>query len=356
MQWHLYGRVVDNFGDIGFAWRLAADLASRGEHVRLALDDASALAWMAPAGSEGVEIAGWDDAAATTRADVVVELFGGGLPKAVAEWIAVAARPPVCIDVEHLSAEGYVERSHGLPSPRPAAGGRSTTTWFFFPGFTSRTGGLLRETSPAAASAAADPLATLATLGIDGRGNEMRASLFCYANPAIDALLDALAAMPTLLMLTPGFATDQVAARLGPSMRRGELRAIGLPLMPQTGYDRLLAACDLNFVRGEDSLVGAIGAGRPFVWQLYPQGDGAHAAKLDAFLGRFIAGAAPDLAGPVRSAFAGWNGSPATAPWADLLAPAMLGHWREHCTAWREALSAQADLTTQLINFAVSKR
>ena len=40
----------------------------------------------------------------------------------------------------------------------------------------------------------------------------------------------------------------------------------------------------LNAVRGEDSLVRALWAGQPFVWHIYPQDDGAHHAKLDAFL------------------------------------------------------------------------
>ena len=75
----LFCRVVDNFGDIGFAWRLACDLAGRGESVRLAVDDASALAWMAPRGAGGVEVVGWSDQAPVV-ADVVVELFGGGRP------------------------------------------------------------------------------------------------------------------------------------------------------------------------------------------------------------------------------------------------------------------------------------
>ena len=57
-----------------------------------------------------------------------------------------------------------------------------------------------------------------------------------------------------------------------------------LPALTQIDYDHLLWACDLNFVRGEDSLVRALWAGRPFIWHIYPQDDGAHAAKLEAFL------------------------------------------------------------------------
>ena len=119
MQWDLYCRVVDNFGDVGVAWRLAADLAGRGESVRLAVDDASALAWMAPEGASGVEVVGWHDGPSPAP-DVVVELFGAGRPPT--SWSAGAAAP-VLVNLEHLSAEPYIERSHGLPSPsaRPGA-------------------------------------------------------------------------------------------------------------------------------------------------------------------------------------------------------------------------------------------
>lgn len=48
MRFDVFCQVIDNFGDVGVCWRLAADLAARGHAVRLWVDDASALAWMAP--------------------------------------------------------------------------------------------------------------------------------------------------------------------------------------------------------------------------------------------------------------------------------------------------------------------
>ncbi len=67
MHWDLFCRVIDNFGDIGVCWRLAADLGARGESVRLWVDDASALAWMAPQGSAGVEVLRWTDGSRCRR-------------------------------------------------------------------------------------------------------------------------------------------------------------------------------------------------------------------------------------------------------------------------------------------------
>ncbi|MEO6624035.1 MAG: elongation factor P maturation arginine rhamnosyltransferase EarP, partial [Burkholderiaceae bacterium] len=52
-NWDIFCRVIDNYGDIGVCWRLAADLAARGRQVRLWVDDARALHWMAPGAREG---------------------------------------------------------------------------------------------------------------------------------------------------------------------------------------------------------------------------------------------------------------------------------------------------------------
>ncbi len=59
LQWDVFCRVIDNFGDIGVCWRLVAQLAGLGHRVRLWVDDASALAWMAPGGCPGVELRAW---------------------------------------------------------------------------------------------------------------------------------------------------------------------------------------------------------------------------------------------------------------------------------------------------------
>lgn len=334
--WDLYCRVVDNYGDVGVCWRLARDLAGRGERVRLVIDDASALAWLAPQGAEGVQVLPWPGPAAP--ADVVVEAFGCDPPPAYVEAMARASPPPVWINLEYLSAEAYVERSHGLPSPQPGG----LVKWFCFPGFTPRTGGLLREPGLIAARAAFDRDAWLAAHGLAPRSGERVASLFCYDNAAVPALLWELARTPTLLLLTPGPARAQVHA-LPPG-----LRALALPWLAQDDFDRLLWSCDLNFVRGEDSLVRAIWAGAPFVWQAYPQHDGAHHAKVDALLARM---GLPEAVGAFWRA---WNGAPGSGhpELPPLPAP---GPWRAALRTWRETLLAQDDLVTSLRRFVSGK-
>jgi len=337
MRWDLFCRVVDNFGDIGVCWRLAAGLGARGETVRLWVDDATALAWMAPQGAAGVSMLPWDASAAASPpapGDVVVEAFGCDPPPAFVQRMAACARPPAWINLEYLSAEDYVERSHGLPSPQP----NGLTKWFFYPGFTPGTGGLLREPGLIEARRAFGRDAWLASQGIAVRPGERLVSLFCYANPALADLLEDLSREPTLLLATPGAAQRAVGAD------RGALRVQALPWLTQAGYDRLLWACDLNFVRGEDSFVRAQWAGVPFVWQIYPQHDAVHAAKLDAFLQRF--GAAPAL----RALMFAWNG---LAPWPRAWPDA--AGWAADCLRWRDGLLMRADLADTLVGFARQK-
>ena len=340
MRWTVYCRVIDNFGDIGVGWRLAADLASRGETVRLVADDASALAWLAddPAGS-GVEVAGWHEPAGAAP-DVAVETFGCGLPEGVAEAWAVAGASPKHVDVEHLSAEPYAVRSHGLAMGTTAA--RTLPSRLYYPGFVPESGGLLREP------------------GLLARRDAFRAeyalrqvSLFCYDGDVVPALLDALPAGNLRVVCAPGAAT---AAALAWQSRRQasdhatggsrRLRIVAAPYVSQARFDERLWASELNLVRGEDSLVRAIWAARPFVWQLYPQPDGAHRRKLEAFLDCFLAGSDDGFARQVRELFRRCNG----AGEGSLSLPA-LGAWRAHCAAFAASLAAQHDLTSRLLAF-----
>lgn len=350
MRWDLFCRVIDNWGDAGVCWRLAADLASRGEAVRLWIDQPAPLQWLAPAGRAGVEVVPWTDPAPDLApADVAIEAFGCDPPAHFVERLAAQPRPAVWINLEYLSAEPYAEASHALPSPQQSGPGRGLTKWFYFPGFTERSGGLLREPGLLGARAAFDRDAWLAAHGMAPEAGERVVLLFCYDNPALDALLDRLAHHRTLLLAAAGTAARQVDALLGAPARRGALRARSLPLLPQPDFDRALWSADVLFVRGEDSLVRAIWAGAPFVWQAYPQRDGVHERKVKALLDRM--GADP-AAAPLRALWRWWNGfEPGAMPaWPDA------ADWRARSGDWRDRLAAQTDLTTRLLGFVASKR
>jgi len=349
MRWDIFCKVIDNYGDIGVCWRLACDLASRGEAVRLFVDDASALAFMAPAGHPGVQVRDWASCRMATPGEVAIEAFGCEVDPSYVEGMAAQAlqgHAPAWINLEYLSAEPYVERCHGLPSPVLSGPGTGLVKRFFYPGFTTRTGGLLRERVVFQRQHDFDRGGWLASLGIPSDEAEL-ISLFCYEPPALHELLQQLASRPSpaRLLVTHGRATAAVRALLDAGLDTGRVDIAWVPPLTQRDYDHLLWACDLNFVRGEDSLVRALWAGKPLVWQIYPQDDGAHAPKLAAFLDVLEAPA------ELRSFHATWNGL-STTPLPRLTPRS----WTAAAEAAKARLLSQDDLSTQLIRFVAETR
>lgn len=348
--WDLFCRVVDNYGDIGVCWRLATGLAAKGQQVRLWTDDASALRWMAPQGAPGVQVGNWSAAEAAMPGDVVVEAFACDPPPAFVASMAARPEPPVWINLEYLSAEPWVERCHGLPSPQSAGPGRGLTKWFFHPGFTPATGGLLREAGLLEERAAFDRDAWLASHGLPASNEgEQVVTVFCYPSAPWRQLPAALG-RPSLLLLAPG-----AAQALADLPLPDGVRAAPLPWLTQHDFDRLLWAVDLNLVRGEDSLARAVWAGRPLLWQLYPQDDGAHLAKLEAFLGTWarLSGADPGLAAQQAALMRWWNnapGEPQRCPgWPDS------ADWAAASKRLASVLAQRQDLASALLDFARSK-
>lgn len=374
-RWDIFCAVVDNYGDAAIAWRLARMLVS--EHaipVRLYIDAPATLALLQPGidamrdaqSVEGVEVRAWGGPQAafpeTEPGGTVIEAFGCGLPGAYLEAMAARARQPVWILLEYLSAERWIEDCHGLASPHPTL---PLTRYFFFPGFTPASGGLLRERDLVARRDRfrADAGATSAlwrALGVaapDAQGAAV--SLFCYPGAPVADVLDAWVEgdRPVFCAFAQGVATSALerwagGAAPGPGHRlvRGALTLAGMPFLSQADYDRLLWACDINFVRGEDSFVRAQWAARPLVWNVYPQAEDAHRLKLDAFLDRYCSGL-PDEARSVLQRFSrAWNGDGnVRETWRRLagILPALTSH----AGTWSAELARQRDLATALVNF-----
>lgn len=368
----IFCKVVDNFGDIGICWRLARQLhQEHGVAVTLWVDDLASFHRICPdvdpaadaQFTAGVAVRRWHGQdgvfGAADIPDVVIEFFGCELPPGYVEAMAARTPRPVWINYEGLSAEDWVEGCHRLPSMHPRL---RLVKHFYFPGFNERTGGLLHEAGLDARRRAfqQDPAAMgafLARLGLTTQEAAFRkVSLFCYPDAPLDELFQAWRqdARPTVCLVPEGVARSRVEAFLGAAAEagacasRGNLTLRVLPFVPQPDYDLLLWACDLNFVRGEDSWVRAQWAGRPFVWHIYPQEENLHHKKLRAFLGVY----AQQL--PALRAFTlGWNGAQPVDDWT--------AAWRglEHerpaiearADAWRREVLAHGDLATKLLDF-----
>jgi uncharacterized repeat protein (TIGR03837 family) len=326
--WDIFCSVVDNFGDIGVCWRLARQLASAmGQPVRLWVDDLASFQRICRAvdparavqSVEAVEVRRWSAPfPAVEPASIVVEGFGVKLPDNYVAAMAARTPRPVWVNLEHLSAERWVDGCHGLPSPHPTL---PLTKHFFFPGFTAATGGLLierefaqaRDAFQSDAGARARFWKSLGLMPSDD--DELRVSLFCYQNAALPALTAAWAAgaQPVTCVVPAGAALDQLAAVLGTRLEpgtgaaRGRLQIAAIPFLDVDRYDRLLWACDVNFVRGEDSFVRAQLAARPLVWQAYVQSEDSHIAKQAAFLDRYVEGVDGATAAALRAVHEAWN-------------------------------------------------
>jgi uncharacterized repeat protein (TIGR03837 family) len=379
----LFCKVVDNYGDIGICWRLARQLQhEHGVKVTLWVDDLPSFQRICPDIAVdldvqqllGVTVRHWrkdDDEeglfSVADVADIVIEFFACDIPPGYIAAMAQCAPRPVWLNLEGLSAEEWVEGCHRLPSPHPRL---PLMKHFFFPGFTDKTGGLLHEASleQQRLQFQADPVAVgnfMAQSGVtEAEMAALKISLFCYPHAPVAALFDAWQrGDKAITCLVPeGVAGDAVRdflgaeACVGAAQTRGALTVRVLPFVSQQDYDKLLWACDVNFVRGEDSFVRAQWAGKPFIWHIYPQDQNLHHVKLRAFLQRH----APD-SDSVTALSLRWNGAladDAAAPvdwralWSQLDADLPIVAARS--ANWQRQMRENGDLASNLLKFSCS--
>ncbi|MGJ8621107.1 MAG: elongation factor P maturation arginine rhamnosyltransferase EarP [Methylophilaceae bacterium] len=301
-KWDIFCKVVDNFGDIGVCWRLATQLyLEHGLEIRLFVNDLEAASKIMNGVTneveqihEGISIVRWDEETTfDSVADVVIETFSCELPDV---YLRRMHEMTVWVNVDYLSAEAWVPEFHGLNSKYQQT---KTLRHFYFPGFSTNTGGLLREQTLGVARDCFKQSDQKIqdfwqSLLIDNNPHSLKISFFSYTNapiePFLNALVNANQSVSVFMPMNRAIPTSllgQEALEAGDSIKAGSLHLYILPFLSQVMYDKLLWACDINFVRGEDSWVRAVWAGKPFVWQPYWQTDDAHLLKLNAFLDQF---------------------------------------------------------------------
>ncbi len=359
--------MVDNYGDVGVCWRLARQLVTEhGIAVRLWIDDLKSARRLIPGLDPavtsqrvgGVEVLAWTDPLPVmSPGAVVIAAFAASLPESFLEAMALRAPRPAWINLEYLSAEDWVIGCHRLPSPHPRL---PLVQHFFFPGLEAGTGGLLRESDYDARRGAFSREAFRQALELPPeQPGERMVSLFTYENPALPELLElwSKSSAPVCCLVPEGRVLPGLAAHLGLSgLRAGDkilheaLTVCVLPFVEQVRYDELLWACDLNFVRGEDSFVRAQWAGLPFVWHIYAQEEDAHLVKLQAFMDRYLESVEPAAARALRDFWLAWNrGEGVAAAW-----PAFAGslaRLEAHGPAWSARLRQTGDLASNLVRF-----
>lgn len=360
LSFDIFCRVVDNFGDIGVCWRLARQLALRPEAatVRLWVDDLHSFQRIASQidtdqaqqSLHDIDIVHWTASPPSLPPHhVVIEAFACDPPTQFVNAMADAGS--IWINLEYLSAEAWVESCHGLPSMQPGG----LAKYFFFPGFTLATGGLLREEHLLqtrdqwlAQPQLRDQL--LQSLGIPQQSivalqhGARQVLLFAYETAPAAGLLNSLQCNPepTVLLVPEGVCTHLAISQ------SGHVHLCRIPFADQSAFDRLLWSSDINFVRGEDSLVRALWAGKPLVWQIYPQDEHAHLRKLDAWLER--TGISPKFGQAISS----WNTDTDdlfSQQLSALLQPEPWHQWQMASRKISDHWAAMPDLVSQLIEF-----
>ena len=373
-SWDIFCSVVDNFGDVGVTFRLARQLVAEHDlQVRLWIDDLNAFARLCPGADplaeeqmrDGVTVRHWPKECpkvwqGVELPDVVVEAFACRLPPDYIEAMHGAEKRPLWFNLEYLSAEDWVSGCHGLPSIQSSG----LRKYFFFPGFTGKTGGLLREAGliekrQAFQADFAARQSFLQRLHIVPHADARLMSLFAYEHAGLGSWLDCLAqAHRTTHLLVPEgrilgdvqhwLGVDELKA--GAVQVRDALTIQVLPFVRQEDYDQLLWCCEFNVVRGEDSFVRAQWAGRPLIWHIYEQDDDAHWAKLDAFLALYRVGLSEAAGQALTEVWRSWNGgTDMTQGWNALEQHA--DELAAHGERWCLEQALQDDLTTALVRF-----
>lgn len=366
----IFCRVVDNFGDIGVCWRLARQLADTTARppIRLWVDDLHSFAKIEPAVAidaavqtvRGIELVHWTNTPPVhTPHHVVIEAFACDPPPA---FIAgMAQQHSLWINLEYLSAEAWVESCHALPSLQS----NGLKKYFFFPGFTPKTGGLLREHDLIARrdhwrSQPERRWQLLRQLGvapklIEGLQQGWRqVFLFCYPSAPASALVQTLGrqSTPSVILVPAGILPPiKHHASTGPQSNTAHI--VEIPFVDQNTFDQLLWSSDVNFVRGEDSLVRALWAGQPLVWQIYEQDEQAHLDKLTAWLDR------SPFEPVIHKLMISWNTANEAAVGSYLeqaLQPSAFARWQADAAQWSRELAARRSLIQSLLEFCAENR
>jgi uncharacterized repeat protein (TIGR03837 family) len=376
-RWDIFCKIVDNYGDIGVCWRLSQQLAH--EHnltIRLLIDDmASAKKIITNLDISkqsqlinGVQVCVWPslkNTATADAADVVLETFSCALPDFYLQQMV--QQDSIWINLEYLSAEKWVSDFHAKPSPQATL---AITKHYFFPGFKDDTGGLIRERELITernifTNSKEKQFQFWQKIGIYGADNftadTVKISLFCYAQANITGLIESLVATNQCTKLFIPF-NSAIAISLEKlvdikqhnlnGIHRGNLTIHLLPFLSQADYDCLLWACDLNFVRGEDSWIRAIWAEKPFIWQPYIQSDETHILKLKAFLDLYLSAATSEISTLINESQLAWSS-------ADTTTQMPINHLIEQLPAIQnyakkvtKTLMLQPDLATKLMIFS----
>lgn len=291
--------VIDNYGDAGVCLHLSRNLSKHDYKVRLFCNNLNVLNTIIneqDLSNNNLEIINWEQSLKNYQAPrVVISAFNCRFDEITNQALKQAQleNRTIIINLEYLSAEDWVESCHGLTSYVDGL-----CIYYFFPGFTSKTGGLnvdqlFKQKCKSTLLAIKNNIQESVN---NSEAHKRRTlSLFGYKNPIIKDLLTACehSSYQNEILVFEGLALDNLQQLTNLSLQvnttvniNDQLKIKVSPMVSHQQYDEFLLNSDFNLVRGEDSIVRAMHTGHPFLWHIYPQNEDAHLVKLQSFLTR----------------------------------------------------------------------
>ena len=300
--WHIFSRKIDNFGDIAISLRLSQQLSTQINcQIILFTEFNNTLKTFVPHAKINskafnigrLEIKDIDqDFNMINHPTHIINVFNISIPNSYFNKISNSTR---YIIYEYLSAEKWVEGFHLKLSVTKH---EHLKKIFFFPGFTKKTGGLLIEQEV--------NQEIKKSLNFfykkDNSIGTYSFSIFAYSHTDIDNFLNVIDDLKIHVNL---YIPEIMLCNKKVSKYKFS-HLIRYPFLSFEDFDTLLVNCDINFVRGEDSLVRAIYSGKPFIWQPYVQENHTHLGKLNAFIDLYFSGLREPLFTIISVAFNEW--------------------------------------------------
>lgn len=293
-------KVVDNYGDIGFVYRLCRSLAEITDDIkiRLVVSNLESFAAMAKEINPNKpqqffrnwQIFDWNNAEicknefSKNPPVFLLECFQCGRP----DWLEDIIFAPDfkqtvhSLDVEYLTAEDWAEEFHLIKS-----GTRSVFVkkHIFMPGFTNKTAGLVLDSSFMQSKASRkNALQKLSDTGIDISEKDFNILVFSYPrsfNFLVNAINKCDFSKNAKVFVADGICTKPFLDAC--KEQNSSFKIEKLPYLEQEKWDALLTLMDFAFVRGEDSFSRACLCSKPFIWHIYKQEKDYHLVKLEAF-------------------------------------------------------------------------
>ncbi|WP_427171120.1 elongation factor P maturation arginine rhamnosyltransferase EarP [Fusobacterium nucleatum] len=280
----IFCEVIDNYGDVGVTYRLAREFKRiyPNKKLRFIINQTEELNLIKK--SEDIETISYEDISIIDSfADLIIESFGCVIPK---EYMDKALKnSKIIINLEYFSAEDWVDGFHLQESFL----GGNLKKYFFIPGLSQKSGGILLDNDflERNKKVKKNKEYYLKKFGISGK-YDLIGSVFSYEKN-FDYFIEELKKLDkkVLLLILSEKTQKNFIKYFDNNDNYDKIEIVKLPFFSYDKYEELLALCDFNLVRGEDSFVRALLLGKPFLWHIYPQEENTHIKKLESFLEKY---------------------------------------------------------------------